>query len=639
MKKRMKTPLKILIGLIVILSLVAVFLIYHSSITDSNKPLAVSGYSALSISNVEYDGTSKIRVYGVANGAEQLLIDFTPAEMNQYLADDGVYVTNSVTGSITLEKQLKNFPITKNTNENYYTIAVAEVGLLVDCATNVPSGYTLMGSIGTSSLLKKACAYYAGIGTNSVFTGQSIRESSIAFNIGGATGTLSPSDGTNTLTLNDGKTKVEWVGDLSNYNQISSPYQYAILFKNSAYSSLISSNSYVLSKDKANEWLSCIGASTQNGNTLSILMGGIIGYFFSQPSYSKVSSCTTTYNNGISSLLTNYIQTYRNSINAEGAVFTSNALQVDLKTADSFPTFIITLDATKVGIQSLKGTPSILNCITKQSINSGDMENPALTVKNVGTSAGSFMGSISCTGTATVSGYITEKLFSAGETANMPVTITGQNTIADTTKSANCVVTITDRKGGGTATCSFTTDVTYQSGLICSPSSVKCVDSKTLRTCSPDGRTFSDAKCNNTCLILGDGTSQCSGGANQTILKSCSDCDAYAKNILLGWMIPSTTCAKKTFQGTILTGFCAFAFVKLIAVPLFFIIVFIFGLNIFPAMLKGKYPALSWIFSLVSAFLIALLTYFIFYLGLALAIFYLIIRVGIKFTPLGRFMK
>jgi hypothetical protein len=488
-----------IMGVIILIGIGVAGIFLYPMISQS-----LGGFTTLSISNIEVinDG-SFIRIYGVSNGAEALSISISPSQINSYIQDDGYEATNSVTGTITLDEQIKRFPIIKKLDQNFFELKTQKVGILSGCSTL--DGYTYTGSI-ISLSINKVCFYKRGIGTNSDFSGQSIRDSSVSFNIAGATGILNPGSGTNTLTLNDGKTKIEWVGDLSNYNQITAPFSYSILFHESKFKKLIDDDSYALSQDEAIRFSTCMGKTS---TASSVFSGSIFSFLGKLRTNSQIDSCINTYNNRVTNLLVDQTSSYHSSINSNLIGFTANALEVYLKTADAFPTFIITLPAEKVGIIELKGIPDIVSCVPSLDMDSGDSENPTLRVKNIGESDGSFFGSVSCSGSASASGIISEQYVRAGETTDMPIQVTGQNTIVDTTESASCKITIEDRKSERTDTCNFNVDVTYQSGIICEPDSVKCFDADTLRTCSEDGKSYEDEECEFGCKSFEDGTGEC----------------------------------------------------------------------------------------------------------------------------------
>ncbi len=501
-RKKNKNFRNIIIGLVII-AVIAIALFYSGIVPQT----VLGGYTSLSISNIEViDSGNRIRIYGIASGAEEILINIRADDISSFISDEGYAATNGISGSIRLVNQVKKFTISKNLDESFLNLRTFEIGLFDDCYStrNTPDGYVSLGNIPSLSL-KKSCFYKKSIGTNSIFTGQSIRDSEVSINIGDASGTLRPSAGINVITLNDGKTSIEWVGDLSNYNQISTPFGYTILFHESEFKKLIRDNAFALSRDESNRFASCIGSSSSG----TVFLSGLWGTIFSLPSHSKIEECIISYNNKVNGYLVDRTSDYSNSINAEKVSFSDNSLDVDLKIADSFPTFIITLDAESVGIIELAGTPEIVVCVQKETINSGDSFNPILSVKNIGSSAGSFYGNVICEGEASASGIITETFVEEGEIVRIPVQITGSNIIPDTTKKAKCTYTIIDRKSGDSDSCVSTLEVEYQSGIVCEPSTVKCIDDKTLRTCSSDGETFSDITCEGTCKNSESGIGEC----------------------------------------------------------------------------------------------------------------------------------
>lgn len=484
-----KTKKYIGIGVVSIIIGAIVFFILLGGIPF--QAFYIGGSTALSIDRVEIEDEGElIRIFGVATGAEELTIDWDSEDISDEIEEEGYKATKGVSGSIKLSKQTKRFIIDKQFDELFYKTSVKDIGILTWCGDNEckskgSSSWEVMRSYRTPTLTCQ-CVYKYSVGANSIFTGKEILDSKVDFNIGGATGSLEPSSGKNALTLNDGKTKVEWTGDLSNYEDISAP-QYSILFAESNFEKLISQNAYTQAKSEFREFEDCI--SKFLGTTVS-----------------NLNSCSSEYNTAIDNLLIDKTSSYTNSINAKGTEFGDNSLNVELKTASRFPTFIITLDASKVGIVELKGEPKIVSCVPSTDINSGDTISPTLRVKNTGSQDGSFFGRVSCSGGA--SGIISESYFESGETKDMPIQVSGINT-KEGIDYSTCEITIEDRNSGRTDTCNFKLGVKYQSGIKCEPDSIRCLDDKTLRTCSEDGKQYSDKECAEKCVVLEDGTGKC----------------------------------------------------------------------------------------------------------------------------------
>lgn len=497
-RKKSNVFLGILIFLVVTALIIGGYFIFKSSTEQT-----VYGYTSLSISKVEIVGSGQyIRIYGVANGAEQININFNAGQINDNLKNTGYAVKNGVVGKIVMNEPTREFLINKNSDKNFFHINTFELSILRHCNNNLPSGTGIvgMGRIGTLGL----CVYRIyDIGTYSPFTGVTIDSTPVNIDIGGATGTLNPSTGNNVLVLNDGKTKVEWVGNLVNVVGLNTPYQYATLFKNSQFSKLIDATTW---NTEVNAWYvyqDCIGTSRTSIPGVSTIIDWALSL-----SDSKAKTCVLNYNNQINAILVDRQGAYVNSVNANSVAFTNNGVDVRLKTVTVFPTFIITLDASTVGIVELKGTPQIISCVANKDINSGDTYSTDVQVKNIGTSDGSFYGQISCVGASSASGILSEQYVEAGQTVSIPIMVSGMN-IQSGTQSNKCTIKIIDRKSQQSAICDFNLGVKYQSNIVCDPNKITCQDSKTLKKCSADGLSFETTKCDNGCVVLESGEAQC----------------------------------------------------------------------------------------------------------------------------------
>jgi len=466
------------------------------------------GTTYLSISNVEViDKGARIIVYGVAGtGAEDIKINFNKEELNNKLNSQGYSATQDVVGRILLTKQIKKFGLEQNQDEIFYKLKIVNIGRLTFCSTssckkNTPSGYIFADTAFRSPTLVCMCLYKRNEGINALFTGSEIEDSEISVTIGSASGVLKPSQGINTLRLNDGKTFIEWTGGLNNYYQITAP-NYAGLYKGSQFNKLISPNAFALYKDEVLKFGNCLGSTNFNYYALVSPV-----WLLLNTKVSTATTCVNNFNTKLDNLLSSKTSIYENSINAKDVSFTTNTMDVDLKVATSFPTFKITLDAKSVGIIELKGKPKIISCVSDKTISSGETYSTSITVKNIGANDGSFSGQFSCSN-AVITGYISEVFVTKDSTVNIPAQFSGEK-ITEGENIGNCKVTITDRKSGDSDVCYFKLKVKYQGGIICEPFSIKCIDSKTLRICSSDGMTFEDKKCDEKCIVDNKGVGKC----------------------------------------------------------------------------------------------------------------------------------
>lgn len=184
---------------------------------------------------------------------------------------------------------------------------------------------------------------------------------------------------------------------------------------------------------------------------------------------------------------------------------------------------------------------------------------------------------------------------------------------------------------------------------VCDIATHTCKGGTTLPVCG-DGKIDAGEQCDDGNSISGDGcssiceselkcrlNSDCDEGyrcTDERCIKIdtnyCADCDAYAKGLFFGWASESQSCEEKIFQGPL---FCIFAILKLLAIPIFFILSLIFGFNAINKIMKGEYKALSWSLAIIVGGLVGLLTYFFFYVGVVILIIIGILRMALGFIP------
>jgi len=399
-----------------------------------------AGSTVMSISDVDViDSGSRLIITGVVGGAENLLINFNKDEINSQL--DGYKVNDIATMSISMTDPSIDFPAGSDGND-IYGVNSFNIGLLKSCKNNMPpNGVFVIGN--TQSWVTKTCYYSYKSGEIRNFNGQKTENTRVTFKIDGDTiGTLSPSTGTNVISSNDGKTRIEYIGSLTNYEQVGTPFQYDILLTDSKYTDLI--------QDGVSDDLDDAYASL-------ILCGGLL---------TNPKTCISSYESKVDNLLVSKNNIYKNDINANRIDFTSNGLRVYNDVITTFPEFKITLDAKYVAIEELSGKPQITNCISDKTIDSGDAYNGKLSVKNIGSNTGSFYGSVSCSGSSTINDVaIGERSVNSGSTESFTTQLYGLNDLSGT-QSNKCKVTITDRKSGDSDSCNFNLKVNFIEGSV-----------------------------------------------------------------------------------------------------------------------------------------------------------------------------
>jgi len=509
------------ITLLAILLSISLLFIFGGSVLQTSL-----GYTSLSVSNVVYDGVSKIRVYGVANGAESISIAFTPAVLNQYLISQGVQATKEVDGSIKFREQKVSFPLIVN-SEPINIYGLKDIGLLTSCSVeNCQSKVGNLGSVfstrraGGTLNLACLCLYKNTLATTGSFSGVKNVNYAVDFTIGSQTATLT--ENKNSLQIGTG-VSVEWVGNLLSNTQIYTP-PYKALFQGSKFTKLISTTSYDDAKRAENQFIQCVGD------------------LYSWGMAKDYTACVNTYNTQINSVLNqaDKISSYYSLLSAylkDQPTFVGNNLVLNLQAPDNLPTFIITLDATKVGIVPLKGEPDIITCLSSQEVLSGVDKSVVVVVRNIGSNAGSFQSVLNCN--KGIDSYQTENFFEKGEQKDVKILLSGENINKETLQSS-CVFTVTDRKSLKSDSCSFNVGVKYNAAKVCTPSTTRCSDSKTLLTCNLDGTTETQTVCNMACVYTGSvascsdkppvcGNNICEVGENETT------CPVDCENLVCRW--------------------------------------------------------------------------------------------------------
>ncbi|NOZ47386.1 MAG: hypothetical protein GXO79_11480 [Chlorobi bacterium] len=493
----MKKQNKIVLGISLILLMLIGLGIYFSV-----QQSAFGSGSYLSISKVSVtNGGNQLLIYGTTNGAENLKIYFRESTINSLLEKQG-YKINKVPSSleISMNNPSRDFSVSKNNNQIFYKIGTFDLSTWKSCQNNMPTKAAhSLGRLGITAYVfgSRTCAYVYPVGVFSTFTGLQTDNNYVTFKLNNKLiGTLNPSSGENVVRSSDGKTEIQWVGNLLNFQQVTKPSNYALLFSSSYFNKIIKYSSWSDYKDE----LQNIGI---NYDTLK-LNGFLANIGFTD-------SDINNFNNKMNSILVSQKTNYENSVNANSE-FISNGLRVYPSTPNTFPTFKIYLSADSVQLERLSGKPRIVTPCSQSTsvIKSGDYLNVKFKVENVGSQKGAFYGSVSCTGNSNIADIgIPQKTVNAGSTKTFTTQMSAINKKSGTDTN-NCKIKIIDLNSQKSDSCSFNLGVKYQPNVICSPSSVKCTDVNTLKTCSSDGTKYdSVVTCDNGCETLESGVGQC----------------------------------------------------------------------------------------------------------------------------------
>ncbi len=479
-------------------------------------PFAIGGTTILSIDDVIVDSSNKIRVVASAgSGAEALNINWKQSELDSYLNQEGLDATKDINGRIELLENSKVFTPIKNNDRRYKTIQSGKVGFVSPFIDEIQkckdSGFTNTFNYYYEGLGTLHCVYFNIYGNSADFANsQEEVDFLVSFNIDGSTGELTSDR--KSITLNDGKTKVEWVGQLSNVFDFSAP-QYDAIFSGSTFY-LVSDGSWIRAEALFNNFESCLNKENRLGN---------------------YETCLSTYSDKLLPEIKSRDKEYKSSsTKIENIGFESGKLVVRLTQPSSFPLFTITLDAKSVGIVELKGEPKINSINPKTlTIKSGDIGELSISITNVAQADGSFFGEIICVD-SNVKGNFGEVFFKAGETKEVKFNVNGQN-LNEGTLETSCNLKVTDRKSLNSDNIDFNVNVEYQSGIICQENQNFCIG-KDVHLCNAQG---TDSELIESCDV-GCLNGECvggNGGDDGTIgLATCESCDAYARSKLFGWV-------------------------------------------------------------------------------------------------------
>jgi len=310
--------------------------------------------------------------------------------------------------------------------------------------------------------------------------------------------------------------------------------------------------------------------------------------------------------------------------NIEGQTYATIDSHSKLSVAD----LVIRLRADWVGIKIPFGEPKIISAVCPD-FKSGENGEINLQVKNTGTSTGSFVPSIRCQ-SVSQSYNIGSLSIPAKQTKTMTIPI-DTGTFAGE-KLDTCTIRVEDFNNPNnydevSTTCQLLKPATCIENKIYIESNCikKCTDGvKKDLTCCTSGQTvyYNASAQSNEFEGFYCGTS--GSGGEDGILPSCESCDAYALSKLTFGKIESLNCKPAWNHNTI---FCMFSFIKLILVPIVFLISLLISANFFNSFkaLRGKEIA-GWLIGLLVAGLLAMAVYMLFFVGIiitviALAIF------------------
>lgn len=451
--KKKNVPILIVVSVLILLALFG-------------SGLRLFSFSTLSISDVQVkDQGTKIIIYAHPTGGDELNFQFTPSELAPYLEKLGYKTTKTSTLKVKFisgEKKFNFYTSDANTikliNSQYSGYYFGFSGSISKC---INEGYSNTVKVIPNNIpTRYDCYEYYNNGNINSFAGGSGTGFKINFDIDGEGKDLT--DSSQSITMASGKAKISWQGNLLSINEVNAPQSQVFHVSSSWY--LVDNQAYTNTENAFQTFKSCGGEVV---------------------SKDKFSSCLSSYNQAINQNIKSINQNYIDAnANVKSVDFENGAMRIIFEnpSLSVIPTFTIELDASKVGLElvKLKGKPDIVSCISDQVFDTSKSIAASAQIKNIGDSEGTFDFSITCNNDQ-MSGSGSAVDFDAGQTKSVAFQLAGGNSGTDTNE-ATCKLTVTDRNGGGSDSCSFGFDVEYD------PDIGQCVGTET--KCSPDGKTL-----------------------------------------------------------------------------------------------------------------------------------------------------
>lgn len=313
-------------------------------------------------------------------------------------------------------------------------------------------------------------------------------------------------------------------------------------------------------------------------------------------------------------------------------------IKIDLGKNIVFPLFRLIIDSDYLELNIPNGKPKI-ESVSSIEFTEGLAGQMNAVVRNIGEGEGGFTARVvDCT-----SGFASSTLplgltLQPDESKSISFNIIGTSTAEESTVSGTCTLELTESTTGESVRNSFGVKMTQLQQ--CNPGSKACASDVTsnsyIKVCNQEGTQYEVSEICSTdkeCKLV-DGEPKCvekEGGG--VVELYCEDCNAYVKDMLFGWMSQDEGCVPKTFQNKV---FCLPALLKMLAVPLAFILSLIFGITLLRKWMKDQNPALIWLLNIVIAAIIAFVVYLYFWLGVILFALWVLIKLFVRIPPIPK---
>jgi len=464
---------------------VGIFFIFYAQVQQTV-------FSADTI-NLIGEGDRVVITTSVGNAKDDIVVDLTQHILNQKLEALGWKVNKDVRISLDLVKFQEIYPLVKQENEVFKTIASKNTGntfkigkdvIIPECQIDRGLPTTIdaaRDTVGIFAIPDLYCYYTVASANRAQVSGTGIDDYVIRITADGDTKDLTPNN--KVAYLKNNQIEVSFEGSITAPQQIKQ-IPYDVLYSNSKFQHLISTASSIYTSPN-------YAKDTMQSCTK----------YLRDSELTKHNDCVNAYTKNLNTALSNKNNEFAplivKSLNFDSKSPTSGVLTAEVEPT-KYPLLRIVIDGSLIGIERLAGTPDITDCVNNIDTVSGRELKDSLSVKNIGTQEGYFQFSSKCSND-NIKSFGTDGNVPKDATRTFNVITTVSSETPGVTERGTCDITITDKVSGKTDSCSYNVAVKFQD-IICVPNEKSCSadntkvllcnslgDAKpTFKTCSSD---------------------------------------------------------------------------------------------------------------------------------------------------------
>lgn len=524
--------------------------------------------TVFSVSDITYiEGQQIVRIVA-SPGEENAIVSLTADDINQRLEGKGWSVDKGVRIELTSEEYTKRFSLVKDENAQLYILGRTDIGnaksskkadIIQQCKTTYPTTVdAYLFDEGGLSIANAVCIYKMPNGNLGYISNTISDDVKIRVTAAGDSQVIQ--SGTQFVTLADGNIRVKFEGSLQPLDRIEGTGQLRVWWQNGKFQYLVAPDSLSKQSEVLSEYYS-------RTSGLNIYDG------------TNYNAAILAHNNRIRDVVlknanADYSPTLVKSINlaTESSDTNKGRLSITMRRGAAIPLLTIDVKGSFLGIERLQGKPDITSCVSDISAKAGRESElrGILKVKNVGAQEGRFSIGITCTNAKTDAFVDSTVTLAAGEEESLTVQVAGSSSTPGATERGKCTVTVTDRQGGGSDSCTFGTAIEFSQNICFSGQSQCSADKRSVLACSSEGDSLdvakecaSDEECGYSdgkvaCVkksllpdiddLLSDGGTS-TGGSGSSADEVRADCEAKAAaNPFAGYTLVTRTSEPTGFQ-------------------------------------------------------------------------------------------